>query len=209
MKRKSLPIILLLLTAAIFTGCIRDDRYIVQPDQPPVYQAGFSEEFDSDVRGWAFDDQFDSAYAFVQNGQYKFVDYSYTGGFHIASVPTGIPLNRSFVIQTSMSSNNAMALIFGASASDFGYSIFVDDQGYFAVYKEGYNPEVIIDWQNSSAIRTGHNDVEIEQANGYWYGYINGVEVFNTPARHLSGTECGFMVLANTTGYADYLRAKW
>ena len=131
------------------------------------------------------------------------------GGTHEAVVTTSANFNRDFLIQTRIKSNYAMALIFGASGSSYGYSFFIDEAGYFAVYKEGYHPEVILDWQRSSAINSGFNDVEIEQINDYWYGYINGVKVFQTPARVLSGSKTGFMVLANTTGYADYLTVKW
>ncbi len=211
MRNLTPALILLLAISFLFTGCIQTDRYVVepQPPHPPAFQYGFEEEFTHDVRGWAFDDQFDSAYALVQNGLYKFVDYSWTGGYHIASVPTGIPVHRDFLIETRFRSDNAMALVFGASVSDYGYSIFIDDQGYYALYKEGLYPEALIDWEFTEAIRVGNNDLELEQSGSHWYGYINGIQVFRLPARQLSGNETGFMVLAGTTGYADFLRAKW
>lgn len=210
MSTKRLPILLLLIAAISFTGCIIErDRYDVTPQPPRGYQSIFHEDFTNDTRGWAFDDPIDSAYAFVRDGAYKFVDYSYTGGYHTAVVPTGAHPNRDFLVQARITSNYAMALIFGASNRDYGYSFFIDEEGYFAVYREGYPAETIIDWQYSPNIRAGWNDVEVEQIGSYWYGYINGVKVFQTPARALSGVQCGFMVLANTTGLADYLTVKW
>jgi hypothetical protein len=212
MKKRSYTLLLSLLGLILLggSGCvIHDDDYYDPTPQPTGYRNVFNEEFSTDNRGWTFDDPADSAYAFVTGGLYKFVDYSYTGGTHEAVVTTSANFNRDFLIQTRIKSNYAMALIFGASGSSYGYSFFIDEAGYFAVYKEGYHPEVILDWQRSSAINSGFNDVEIEQINDYWYGYINGVKVFQTPARVLSGSKTGFMVLANTTGYADYLTVKW
>jgi hypothetical protein len=211
MSKKYQTLFVLLTTTFLFTGCIiQEDRYDTQPQEPVVgYQAIFNEDFSNDTRGWAFDDPQDSAYAFVRDGAYKFVDYSYTGGYHTAVVPTGAPAGRNFLVQSRLTSNYAMALIFGASNSDYGYSFFIDETGYFAVYEEGYPAQTIIDWQYSADIQSGWNDVEVEQVDGYWYGYINGAKVFQTPARGLTGTQCGFMVLANTTGFADYLTVKW
>jgi hypothetical protein len=200
------------LFSLVFTGCvIRDDGYYdPNPNPTPTgYQYVFNEEFNNDTRGWAFDDPIDSAYALVTGGMYKFIDYSYTGGTHIAAVQTSANVNRNFLVQTRMRSNYAMGLIFGASNNSYGYSFFIDEAGYFAVYKEGNPAQTIIDWQHSPNINHDWNDVEIEQVNDYWYGYINGVKVFQTPARYLSGSQFGYMVLANTTGYVDYLTVKW
>ncbi|RYY14823.1 MAG: hypothetical protein EOO04_29625 [Chitinophagaceae bacterium] len=212
MKRKfALPLILILIASFSFTGCIiQDDNYNQQPGNGSTgYYYLFNEDFNADNRGWSFDDPIDSAYALVTNGAYKFVDYSYAGGYNLAVVPTGAVTHRNFLVQTRLKSNYAMALIFGASNNDFGYSLYLDEQGYFAVYKEGYPSQTIIDWQYNSAITAGWNDVELEQIDGYWYGYVNNVKIFQTPARSLSGNQFGFMVLPGTTGYADFLTVKW
>lgn len=197
-----------------FTGCIQDDDYYnpnpnPNPHQPSGYSQVFTEEFNSDSRGWTFDDPVDSAYGLVANGQYKMVDYSYLGGFHIAVAPTGANTSRDFLVKTRIRSNYAMAVIFGASNSSYGYSFFIDQSGYFAVYKEGASPETIINWTQASAISSNWNDVEVEQVADYWYFYVNDVKVGQTPARVLTGSQTGFMVLANTTGYAEHLTVKW
>jgi len=213
MKRMSYTAALILTTVFSlgFTGCIiyDDDHYNPQPQQPTGYQYIFDEDFVNDNRGWTFDDPADSAYAFVTGGLYKFVDYSRKGGTHVAVVSTGVNTNHNFLIKTKMKSNYAMALIFGAGSNSYGYSLFIDEAGYFAVYKEGASPQTILDWQYSGAINPDWNDVEIEQVGDTWYGYINNVKVFDMPARVLSGSRVGYMVLANTTGYADYLTVKW
>lgn len=214
---KSTPYIsiiaLVFIAALAFTGCIYKSDNYNPPPQNNSYTNIFNEDFYNDNLGWTFDDPADSAFAFVtQDGLYKFVDYSYKGGYHTAVVPTGFYANQNFLVQARMRSNNAMGLIFGASNNDYGYSIFIDDSGYFAVYKEGSaNTPIatIIDWQSTNAIHAGWNDVEIEQVGNTWYGYINNTQVFQTPAQYIVGSRCGFMVLANTTGYADYLTVKW
>ena len=69
------------------------------------------------------------------------------------------------------------ALVFGVSNTEYGYSFFIDDKGYFAVYNEGnanIPVKTILDWQYNAAIVSGWNSVEIEQHNGYWTGYVNG-----------------------------------
>ena len=213
-KIKYAPLLLLLgLLSFSFTGCIiedDDDYYHPNPNpQPSGYQHVFTEDFNSDSRGWTFDDPQDSTYGLVANGQFKLVDESRLGALHMVVVSTSTNTSRNFLIRSRMKSNYAMGLIFGASNSSYGYSFFIDEAGYFAVYKEGSTPETLIDWQQSTAIKAGWNDVEIEQVADYWYGYINGVKVFQTPARVLAGAKMGYMVLANTTGYADYLTVKW
>jgi hypothetical protein len=202
--------LLIALFSLAFTGCIYNDNDYYEPDPQPVgYQHTFNEEFNNDNKGWAFDDQTDSAYALVTNGVYKFVDYSKTGGTHIAAVPTGANINKNWIAQTRLKSDYAMALIFGASNNSFGYSFFIDESGYFAVYKEGSPAEAIINWQHSSVINNTWNDIEVEQVGDYWYFYINDTKVAQTPARVLSGSQFGFMVLPGTTGSAEYLTVKW
>ncbi len=67
-----------------------------------------------------------------------------------------------------------------------------------------------MDWQASEAIyRDGWNEVEFEQTGNYWMGYINGVKVFEIPAKSINGNKIGYIVLAGTTGYADYLTVQW
>ncbi len=208
------PIAMLFIAALIFTGCVRrDDYYDPVPPPPTGYQYEFSEPFTNDTRGWAFDDPIDSAYALVTNNEYKFVDYSYTGGLHTAVVPTSADVDHDFLVQTSLESNYAMALIFGASGNHYGFSFFIDNAGYFAIYNEGGNNQsfqTLQDWTQSAVIREqGYNDVEIEQRSGKWYFYINGTQVATMQAHYMPGDQFGFMVLANTTGYADYLNVKW
>ncbi len=203
-------LIIVILLAAGFTGCIKNrntDYY--HPNPPQSYQRIFTEEFDHDNKGWTFDNRADSAYGLVANGYYKMVDYSVLGSNHIAVATTGASYNRNFLIQTRMKTDHAMGLIFGVSGNSYGYSLFIDDLGYYAVYKEGVNPEAIIEWQYTDNMKTGWNDIEVEQISDYWYFYINGVKVAQTPARVLTGSETGFMVLGNTTGYADYLTVRW
>jgi hypothetical protein len=211
-----IPILsVILLAAFVFAGCSRrDDYYDPQPPPPVGYQYQFTEEFDNDTRGWAFDDPTDSAYALVTNNEYKFVDYSFTGGLHTAVVPTTADVDGNFLVQTKLESNYAMALIFGASNSDFGFSFFVDNGlQQFAIYNEGGNSQsfqTLQDWTQNNVIKTtGYNEVEIEQKGNKWYFYINGTQVASMNAKYLPGDQFGFMVLANTTGYADYLRVKW
>lgn len=209
----TLGLIAFLAVITGFTGCIIHEDDYNPPAQHNGYRYVFNEDFNNDRFGWTFDDPYDSAYAFVtQDGLYKFVDYSYNGGYHSAVVPTGANMNNNFLVQARIKSDYAMAVIFGASNSSYGYSFFIDNAGYFAVYKEG-SPDTpiqtLVNWQGSGAIRNGWNDVEVEQVGNYWYGYINNVQVFEIPAHYVSGSSCGFMVMANTTGYADYLTVKW
>lgn len=211
MKRNGyLPLLAFMLLLSLGLGsCVIKDNDYYDPPPPSGYQYVFNEEFSNDTRGWTFDDRKDSAYALVANGYYKMVDYSWLGSNHVAVVRTGVNTNRDFLIQTRMETDYAIGLIFGASPNSYGYSFFIDDAGYFAVYKEGVRPEALVNWQYSSNILQGWNDVEVEQTGGYWYFYVNGVKVYQTPARVLSGSETGFMVLSNTTGYVDYLTLKW
>jgi hypothetical protein len=106
-----------------------------------------------------------------------------------------------------------MALVWGVSPNSYGYSFFIDDRGYFALYDEGsasVASQALIDWSQNGAIRQGWNDVEIQSTSGgAWIGYINGTQVFQIPARRLYGTQVGYMVLNNTSGDADFIDMAW
>jgi len=203
----------LLISAFVFTGCVRNNYYDTNP-QPQGYQYEFSEEFNNDTRGWAFDNPADSSYGLVENGEYKLIDYSLAHGYQTAVVPTGCNVDGNFLVQTSIKSNYQFALIMGTSNTHYGYSFFIDnDFQQFAIYDEGsasQNYQTLQDWTTSSAInKTGFNEVEVEQKGGTWYFYINNTQVATMPAKYLSSDQFGFLALENMTGEADYLRVKW
>lgn len=215
MKKIAYTLAFLLAGAFMLTGCVVDNSNYPtpQPQQPVGYQNEFYEDFVRDDLGWEFSDPYDSAYAYLENGLYNFVDYSWAGGFHTAVVGTGAPTNYDFLIQTRMRSDYGIALVFGASNTEFGYSFYIDKEGYFAMYNEGNantGLQTILDWQYSNAINpNAWNDIELEQIGSRWIGYANGTQIFDIPAQYMSGNQTGFMVLAGTHGMADYLRVQW
>jgi len=208
-------VIYIFAVLALFTGavslssCVKHDDYNTVPGG---YNHEFNDDFNSNYNGWAFNDPANYAYADVYNGLYK-LSFSASGsGTYSSTIPTGANFNYDFLVQTRIKSDNAMGVVFGASSNSYGYSFFIDDRGYFAVYNEGSNSSgatTLLDWQYSNAIRTGWNEIEIEQHGYYWTGYINNVKVFEIQAQPVYGSKCGFMVLSNTTGYADYLTVHW
>jgi hypothetical protein len=218
-KRNYLSALLFILFGSIaLTGCIVEDNRYDPPPPPSGYQYIFDEDFNNDIRGWEFEKPNDSAYGYLDNiGIFNFIDYSANWGTYSAVVPVGLNPDNDFLAQSRFRSDNAMAMVFGASNHDYGYTFFVDnEQGLFAVYYEGdddpTNPkpfQTLLNWQASSAIQSGYNKVEIEQVGNYWYGYINDSKVFEIPARYLAGDQFGFMVLPGTTGKADYLTVKY
>lgn len=205
-----------LASTLLMTSCIKNEYYEVDPppaEQPIQYNYVFDDNFDNNINNWAFSDPSNAAYVSIINGRLKYTYLPADDGTNTVAINTGAKLHRNFLVQTSIKSDYAMGLCFGVSDYDYGYSFFIDDSGYFAVYKEGTannGVETIIDWKASTAIRTnGWNDVEFEQVGNRWYGYINGAEVFNLPAESLGGSQVGFITLAGTTGYADYLTVQW
>lgn len=210
---KKIGLILFAGIATIFTSCVKNEYYDTEPNQTPSgYQYQFDDNFDYDTHNWSFSDPAHSAYASVSNGMLKYSYLPTDNGTNTVAVATGADVRRDFLVQTRIKSDYEMGLAFGVSNSDYGYSFFIDDQGYFAVYKEGSaNTAVktIIDWQQTSAIQQGWNDVELEQVGNYWRGYINGTKVFEIEAQYLGGSKFGFIEMAGTTGYADYLTVQW
>lgn len=208
--------LLLIMGLGFFTmtSCVTNEYYNVEPDEPQVgYQYLFDDNFDYDAHNWSFNDPGNSAYVSVRNGVLKYTYLPANTGTNTVAINTGASVYRDFLIQTSIRSDYAMGLVFGVSNAHYGYSIFIDNDGYFAVFDEGganIPVETIIDWKYSNAInKGGWNDIEFEQAGNYWYGYINGVKVFELPAKYLDGSKIGYIVLDGTTGYADYLTVKW
>jgi hypothetical protein len=206
---KRLSILALLLIIGLSSCVFHDDDYVV----PPVgYQYSFIDDFNNDRNRWSFHDDANNASVFISSGLLHYDYHPFNNGTNTVAVSTGMHTTHDFDIQTRFRSDNAMALVFGVSQSEFGYSFFIDDRGYFAVYDEGnasIQPIPLIDWSATGAVRPGWNDLELEQAGSSWVGYINGVQVFQLPARTLYGNQVGFMVLANTAGDADYVDVKW
>lgn len=211
---KTLLTLFALIGLFAFSGCVKDDYYSPTPTPPPPvgYQYSFNDDFDRDVNNWSFSDLKNQAFVTVGGGSLQYIYDPANDGTNTVAVQTGTNMNRNFLVQTRISSNNAMGLAFGVSNNNYGYSFFIDDEGYFALYNEGnaQNPaKAIIDWQYNAAIQQGWNDLELEQVDGYWLGYANGTKLFEVPEQYLGGAKLGFIVLANTKGYADYLTVKW
>ncbi len=207
---------ILFLGLTLFTtSCVKNEYYTVEPDeqQPVQYNYIFDDNFDNNVNNWAFSDPSNAAFVTISNGSLKYTYLPPNEGTNTVAIGTGAQLHRNFLIQTRIRSDYAMGLVFGVSDKDYGYSFFIDNEGYFALYKEGNaNTDVttIINWQESDAIyRNAWNDVEFEQVGNFWLGFINGQKVFEVPAKYIAGNDIGFMVLDGTTGYADYLTVQW
>ena len=210
----------MVLIAVAFIGlttssCVKNEYYTVDrpPTQGPQYNYAFDDNFDNNANNWAFSDPDNAAFVSIVGSKLKYTYLPVNDGTNTVAINTGAKLHRNFLVQTSIRSDYAMGIAFGVSDYDYGYSFFIDDEGYFAVYKEGSandGVQTLLDWQESSAIiRGGWNDVEFEQVGNYWAGYINGTKVFELPSRSLGGSKVGYIVLAGTTGYADYLTVQW
>ncbi len=202
-----------LAAVTLFSSCVKNEYYNTNPNNNTTgYQYVFDDNFDYDAHNWSFSDPTHAAYVSIADGKLMYEYLPKESGTNTVAVNTGADLSRNFLIQTRIRSDYEMGLVFGVSNNDYGYSFFVDDQGYFAIYKEGSantSVKTIIDWQKSSAIQPGWNDVELEQKGNYWVGYINGTKVFEIEAQYISGSKIGFITMAGTTGYADYLTVQW
>ena len=214
MKPGKYLLIALFASSLSLTGCIKDDYYNVQPTsaQPVGYQYSFDDNFDRDQYNWSFSDKANAAKVTVGGGTLQYIYEPKNDGTNTVAIQTGANLNNDFLIQTKISSNNAMGLVFGVSDNDYGYSLMIDDQGYFALYSEGsanISAKALIDWQESTAIQQGWNEIELEQVDGYWVGYANGTKLFELKQKQLYGSKIGFITLANTRGFADYLTVQW
>lgn len=206
--------ILFALVTVLFSSCVKKEYYHVTPEEEPIgYRYVFDDNFDYDANNWSFSDPGNSAYVRVNNGLLKYSYLPIDDGTNTVAVSTGATVYNNFLIQTRIKTDYAMGIAFGVSNNDYGYSFFIDSDGYFAVYKEGdaNTPvQTLLDWQQNSAIVPGGwNDVEFEQSGNYWMGYVNGVKLFEIPAKYLGGDKIGYIVLAGTTGYADYLTVQW
>lgn len=210
---KSKLFLLLIATITLLASCRKSTYYEPTPTPPPVgYQYSFNDDFNYDAHNWSFSDPDNEAYVNISGGKLNYYYNPVNDGTNTVAINTGVNIRKDFLIQTRISSDNAMGLVFGVSNSDYGYSFFIDDQGYFAIYKEGdadHAAKTIMDWQYNAAIQTGWNDIELEQVGDYWLGYANGVKLFEIPAQYMAGSKIGFIVLAGTNGKADYLTVQW
>jgi len=207
----------LAVSTLFISSCVQKEYYTVEPPpaEPPgpQYNYIFDDDFNNNINNWTFSDPDNAAYVTLVNSWLKYTYMPPNDGTNTVAISTGAKLHRNFLVQTRIRSDYAMGLCFGVSDNDYGYSFFIDNDGYFALYREGTANEgvqTIMDWQASEAIyRNGWNDVEFEQTGNYWMGYINGVKVFEILAKSINGNKIGYIVLAGTTGYADYLTVQW
>ncbi|MBW7914386.1 MAG: hypothetical protein H3C54_12005 [Taibaiella sp.] len=207
----------LAVSTLFISSCVQKEYYTVEPPpaEPPgpQYNYIFDDDFNNNINNWTFSDPDNAAYVTMVNSWLKYTYMPPNDGTNTVAISTGAKLHRNFLVQTRIRSDYAMGLCFGVSDNDYGYSFFIDNDGYFALYREGTANEgvqTIMDWQASEAIyRNGWNEVEFEQTGNYWMGYINGVKVFEIPAKSINGNKIGYIVLAGTTGYADYLTVQW
>lgn len=211
------PIISILSIAglSIFaSSCVRDNG--PQPYVPQQYT--YTEEFNNNSRGWAFEDPANLAYGEVSNGTYKFVYNDNLDQAYYVSKDIGFNRYNDFTIQTRIGSNNNMGLLFGdnSAAHAYGYSFTVDYDGYYALYDEGGNgyggnitPIISPETNGYVKINGDWNELRLEQRGGRWIGYINNVQVFNIQAQNLKGTNVGFVDIPLTEGEADYLQVDW
>lgn len=207
----------LAVSTLFISSCVQKEYYTVEPPpaEPPgpQYNYIFDDDFNNNINNWTFSDPDNAAYVTMVNSWLKYTYMPPNDGTNTVAISTGAKLHRNFLVQTRIRSDYAMGLCFGVSDNDYGYSFFIDNDGYFALYREGTANEgvqTIMDWQASEAIyRDGWNEVEFEQTGNYWMGYINGVKVFEIPAKSINGNKIGYIVLAGTTGYADYLTVQW
>ena len=210
---------LALLGTSLFTSCEQKNYYQVEPNNNnnnnnnTGYPYSFDEEFNgADHYNWTFTSATDSAYASISNGNYQIVNYSFSN-FINSIVATNANTSGNFTVQTRIKSNNMMALVFGASSSDYGYALYVDSMGYYSLYKEGSNSvaaTVIIPSTQDTlyATKKDWNTLEVDQVNGNWTGFINGTQIFQMTARTVSGSSFGFKLVPGTVGYADFLVVK-
>jgi hypothetical protein len=210
---KKIRILLIMLLAAIgVTSCTKNEYYNTPPQTNSGYKYVFDDNFDRDAHNWSFYDVANSARVNITDGMLKYTYYPTSTGTNTVAIETGVNVDKDFLIQTRIKSDNAMGLVFGVSNSNYGYSFIIDNSGSFAVFKEGSSgssTQTIIDWQTSNAIQAGWNDLELEQKGNRWIGYINNTQVFDIPSEYLSGVKTGYIVLDGTTGYADYLTIQW
>ncbi|MEO6831352.1 MAG: hypothetical protein ABI378_03720 [Chitinophagaceae bacterium] len=213
MKRIATIASVFIAASILLSSCVSKNDYGYTPPANN-YRYAFSDDFNNDANQWSFTDNQNRAYVSISGGQLHYDYHPANSGTNTVAIATGMPNGTSvFDIQTRFQSDNAMALVFGVSPSDYGYSFFIDDRGYFAVYDEGTSTiaaVALIDWSANNAVLTGWNNVEVEATpSGSWIGYVNGTQVFQIPAHTLYGNQTGYMVLNNTSGDADYLDLKW
>jgi hypothetical protein len=204
-----------------FSGCVRQDNYQPGPDPGPVYNNRNNQGVDSasytynetfngtDNYNWVFTSPTDSAYGSIVSNGFQYVDYSMSS-FNSSVVYTFNSVSGGLTIRTKIMSNNMMGLVFGASPTDNGYAFYVDSNGYYSLYREGSgsvaSTAIIPSTQDTLyAVKKGWNQLEIDQAGGYWTGLINGSQVFQISAQALAGSGFGFKIAPGTVGYAAFL----
>src|SRR5207248_838913 len=122
---------------------------------------------------------------------------------------SGIGPIYDFEVETSISTDRVMGLVFGQKDTVKGFSFKIDLYGRYSLYDEGstnIEPLAIIDWRKSDAIcLTCMNVLKIEQIGTQWNGYINGLKVFSMTARTVRGNNVGYIMQIGTNGQADYI----
>jgi len=202
---KNSAILLVAATSLFITSCHRDNH-------SSGYRYSFDDEFNYDAYNWSFNDPSTGASVGVSGGYLNYNYYPSLNGSNTVAKDMGLDVTSDFSVRARIKTNYQMGIAFGVSNTDYGYALFIDNSGKYALYDEGNSsikPIPIVDWTRGQVISNAFNTVEIDQAGSSWIGYINGTIVFTVPAHTFYGTEAGFIVNASTTGYADYLNVQW
>gem|GEM_PF-436264 len=207
--------ILLALTAALFSAsCSKSSSGDVAKPAAITYQYSFNDEFVVDSNGWMYTDPSNNTSVFVGSGNLNFL-YHPTKAFvfDTVTVDPAMDVKNDFVIQTTVQSDNAMGFVFGVGTQNRGYAFEIDNNGHYGLFFQGdslHARSFILNWTATSAAKPGDtNQLEIDQTNGEWYGYVNGTLIFSVTARPLLGTRVGYVVEPNTNGFSDYFHSKW
>lgn len=194
------------------SSCHKDNRL------PDYQQLTFIDEFNDDYNRWTFRDYENNAYGFINDGMFNMGYNDDLYDTYYISQDIGFNRYNDFTIQTGISSNKNIGLLFGYNSSTGanGYSFTIDYDGNFALYDEGgngYGPDIaeLVPLSTAPFINGGGgwNDIVFKQVGSRWLGYINGNEVFNIQAQNLKAGSVGYLLTFFTQGESDYLQVDW
>lgn len=107
--------------------------------------------------------------------------------------------------------NEGFGIVFGAEDLKNCYVFDIASTGYFSLFKNVDDKyESIVDWTYSKKIRgmDTTNVIVIKNIGQKWHFYVNGTEMYSTPAQKFFGLYTGFYITGSNYVEFDFLYAK-
>lgn len=176
----------------------------------------FYDSFNNNANDWSTSTGAERDFS-IKNGRYYLNHKRDKSGWNSHRSVT-INTNRDFEIEASIYKVSGVTgygygIVFGRKDNENYYSYNITSNGYYRIAKNtNDNWETIVDWKQSSAIKTGNgmtNKLSIQKQGSQIKFYANGTYLYGMSFQEFFGDRVGFVLYNNQQIAIDYLKVSY